>query len=264
MDFLEDSKTNRDVENTASDVDDTEHTDANTKQKNDCETANLFRTNHEQNRADQSRCDVRVQNGRECFCETVAHSDGNTVSLFRFFTHSFVNQNVCVDHHPDGEDETGQTWEGEGGIEADHECKCKQNEQKQRENRNHTGEAIVVQHNSHHEQNRNQHGVLCALNRVFTELRFRRHFTDWLTAERCGQTTGLQYGHQKIDFFTCVDSRNLTAVGDFRLNVRRTDDASVQNDSQLTVVHEVGRAFVTRWTVVAREFSHAARTFGVE
>ena len=76
-----------------------EHTQSNTENKRNGKALDLFRTDPVQNNAYQQGGNVRVKNRRERFLEPVANSHVNRGSLGAFFTHTFVNKNVCVDCH---------------------------------------------------------------------------------------------------------------------------------------------------------------------
>ena len=108
------------------------HADGKTEEESNREALNLVRSDRKQNHGRQQGSNIRVEDSDKGFLKAVLNRHADTGSLGNFFSHTFINQNVGVDRHPDRQHDTGDAWQRECRIDRNHRRHGQQQVQHQR------------------------------------------------------------------------------------------------------------------------------------
>ena len=147
-----------------------------------------------------------------------------------FLADTLENQHVRVDRHADGQHNTGDARQGEGGVEVAHDAHQNEQVEYQREVGHRTGEPIVNQHEDRHRDHTVNGGLGSTLHRVRAEGGFHAHFLDDFQGrlERVKQGVGDGRGflHGEI-------AGDLAVTGDLFLQNWGGHELTIEDDGHL-------------------------------
>ena len=129
-----------------------EHGGENTDDQRHGEALDRARALPVEDRAGEERGQVRVEDGGERAVETGLHRELKRLAGVLFLADAFVDQHVRVDGHTEGQDDAGDAGEREGDVERRHGAEQHARVHEQRDVRHETGEAVVDEHEDHHER----------------------------------------------------------------------------------------------------------------
>ena len=224
-----------------------EHTD----RQGDGESLDRAGAFPEQDHRHDQRGDVRVENRGISTVETEVDRVLDRLAALHFFADTFINQHVGVHGHTDGQDDTGDTWQGQRDVERRHGAEDQDRVYEERDVRHDTAADVIDQHEQHDQDHAGDTGIkavvdgLLADGRVDVGLRLNRHGERNAAADqRVGDV---------FRIFTRETAGDLgVAAGDRLLDLRRGIKFAVQDDGQFAA------------DVVAGDFAETDRSGGLE
>ena len=188
-------------------------------------------TEVEEDDTGDDRREVRVEDSAEGIAITVGDSAGHALAVAQLFLDTLIDKHVRVNGHTEREDKTGDTREGEHGIERSEDTEREEAVDDECEVGDHTrDEAVSQAHVDHQEDKCDSEGDDTSLDRSLTEGR-----TDdvlLLDDDARLHLTRVQYVRQVIRFFDGEVPRDRgVATSDLVVDVRRRVDDTVEDDS---------------------------------
>ena len=143
-----------------------EHADGHAQPEDHRETFDLVGSNHVEHGGRNQSGQVGVNNRGAGPLKGVANGHAQAGAPFELLAQSFVDQNVIVDRHAHRQNQTGESRQGQGRLDRQHDGEQYQQVQRQHNVGHHAGKAIVPEHEQGYQDGRDQHRAFALLDRV--------------------------------------------------------------------------------------------------
>src|ERR1035438_4666749 len=207
-----------------------------TDDQGDRETTDRPLPEEEKEGAGYHRCHVGVDNGPPRLAEAVVDGGNHALAGAQFLADAFENQHIGIHRHTDGQNDSGDTGQGQDSMEVRH-CRQQDNSiERQRQHRVDARALIVDQHDGDHGHQSGEAGDDAGVNVIGAQRRSDGALLVINHARR--QRTGTQVAREIDAFFFTAQTGDASRVLDLGLNGGHADDLVVQNDCQF--VADVG------------------------
>ena len=156
--------------------------------------------------------DLGVDDRPEGLGETALDPGACRFSQGEFVAHTLVDEYVGVDRHTDGENDTGNTGQGQGRAEHGQADEEEKNIEYQADVGDHAGKPVVEQHEEDHQGCTEQTGEHPLVDRILPKAGTNRQILNDIN--RCRQGTDTQDDGQVSGFVVGKTSRDLCAAAE--------------------------------------------------
>ena len=210
-----------------------EHGGHDTQRQGDGKTADGARAELVQEHRGDDGGQVRVGDGDGGALETGLDGRQGREPQVQFFAYAFVDQHVGVHGHTDGQHDTGDAGQGQGGAEAGHARHDDEHGEAEHDVGDDAAHAVVDGHEHDHGGGTHQSGVDAAVDGFLAQ--GRTDGTFFQHGDGRGQRTGTQHDGQVRGFLRGeLAGDDGTATGDALLDHRSGIDLVVQHDGHAT------------------------------
>ena len=150
----------------------------NTNAEGDCETLDRTRTEKHQDETQQEGGHLTVDDSGISILETGINSIGQTGTSTELFLDTFIDNNVTINSHSQGQHNTGNTGHGENSTHRGKHTHQKEDVSDKGNNRNPTTAVVEDNHVDENDDESQDEGDKSFVNRFLTQRRTNNGFLD--------------------------------------------------------------------------------------
>src|ERR1035437_5482392 len=174
---------------------------------------------------------VGVDDGPPCLAEAIIDGGNHALAGAQLLADAFENQHIRIHRHTDGQDDSGDTGQGQNRMEIRDGRQQNDGIEHQRQHRIDARALVVHQHDRDHRHQSGETGDDALMDRIGAQ---RGSDGALLVIDHArGQRTGTQVARQIDAFLFTAQAGDAAGVLDFGLNGGHADDLVVEDDGEL-------------------------------